>query len=317
MVLLVSNQTKFDMSSIILTTTRVLTTQTKPIGLPALQLALLQLGVAVVTISTVGGGSSCCRQHWLRLSWSIMLELEAGRNRQHWGWAWLPWSSTPKLSGKKELTWWGRCAVVSHWDHHSVVVVIDNNTGVCGKRAVATLVQGLAWVCGCRSEHGWMWCVCVCAWLMCGITWTWVGMQEGVMCRRCKARCSWARWPWKLVRCIEAAQGCREYAYTPRVMHTTPIDLQMHQQCKTYLPEVKLRMGDPETPGTKWTRHAKCWKQLEYIWKCVSNVRKPRLTCWTWSAELHMGEPKRLESQVDASDMCRGLQRIQESLKTN
>ena len=80
-----------------------------------------------------------------------------------------------KAVRKKELTWWGRCAVVSHWDHHSVVVVIDNNTGVCGKRAVATLVQGLAWVCGCRCEHGWMWCVCVRACM----TYVWDYMNMG------------------------------------------------------------------------------------------------------------------------------------------
>ena len=35
------------------------------------------------------------------------------------------------------------------------------------------------------------------------------------------------------------------------------------------------------------------------------------------SAEPHVGEPKRLESQIDASDVCRGLQRIRESLKKN
>ena len=41
--------------------------------------------------------------------------------------------------------------MVSHRDHHSVVVVIDNKAGVYGKRAVATLVQGLAWVRGCAG----------------------------------------------------------------------------------------------------------------------------------------------------------------------
>ena len=46
---------------------------------------------------------------------------------------------------------------MSHRDHHSVVVVIDNKAGVCGKRVVVTLVKGWCWCASVNTGE----CACV------------------------------------------------------------------------------------------------------------------------------------------------------------
>ena len=57
-------------------------------------------------------------------------------------------------------------------------------------------------------------------------------------CWRCKTPRSWARWPGKLVRCIEWAQGCARYSqqheYDCR-HNKKSVHIKIYHKCKTYL----------------------------------------------------------------------------------